>query len=166
MRRDTACGFSRVVEDAGDATRVRIILTNRFTTREFPGARHRWTWAGSRSVAEKKLDRGRFRTPTLRNVALTGPYMHDGSIAKSGRGRGILRPRRGRQPPSRSRNPAPATVRPRQSRPGGVSQGVIRCRTAAEDAVKRPRKSERDDRIAAAFARCDIQRFPKSSVTR
>jgi cytochrome c peroxidase len=24
---------------------------------------------------------GRFRTPTLRNVALTAPYMHDGSIA-------------------------------------------------------------------------------------
>jgi cytochrome c peroxidase len=26
-------------------------------------------------------DRGRFRPPSLRNVALTGPYMHDGSIA-------------------------------------------------------------------------------------
>ncbi|MGE0398223.1 MAG: MbnH family di-heme enzyme [Kofleriaceae bacterium] len=26
-------------------------------------------------------DRGRFRPPTLRNVALTAPYMHDGSIA-------------------------------------------------------------------------------------
>ncbi len=26
-------------------------------------------------------DMGRFRTPTLRNVAVTGPYMHDGSIA-------------------------------------------------------------------------------------
>jgi cytochrome c peroxidase len=26
-------------------------------------------------------DRGRFRTPTLRNVAVTAPYMHDGSIA-------------------------------------------------------------------------------------
>ena len=25
-------------------------------------------------------DRGRFRTPTLRNVAVTAPYMHDGSI--------------------------------------------------------------------------------------
>lgn len=27
------------------------------------------------------LDRGRFRTPTLRNIAKTAPYMHDGSIA-------------------------------------------------------------------------------------
>jgi cytochrome c peroxidase len=26
-------------------------------------------------------DRGRFRAPTLRNIALTAPYMHDGSIA-------------------------------------------------------------------------------------
>jgi cytochrome c peroxidase len=25
-------------------------------------------------------DIGRFRTPSLRNVALTGPYMHDGSV--------------------------------------------------------------------------------------
>ncbi|MEE8525642.1 MAG: hypothetical protein V3T72_17025, partial [Thermoanaerobaculia bacterium] len=25
-------------------------------------------------------DMGRFRAPTLRNVAVTGPYMHDGSI--------------------------------------------------------------------------------------
>jgi cytochrome c peroxidase len=26
-------------------------------------------------------DVGRFRTPTLRNIAITAPYMHDGSIA-------------------------------------------------------------------------------------
>jgi len=26
-------------------------------------------------------DRGKFRVPTLRNIALTPPYMHDGSIA-------------------------------------------------------------------------------------
>ena len=29
----------------------------------------------------RKRDVGRFRAPTLRNVALTAPYMHDGSIA-------------------------------------------------------------------------------------
>jgi cytochrome c peroxidase len=28
-----------------------------------------------------EADRGKFRAPTLRNVAVTGPYMHDGSIA-------------------------------------------------------------------------------------
>jgi cytochrome c peroxidase len=26
-------------------------------------------------------DIGKFRTPTLRNIALTAPYMHDGSVA-------------------------------------------------------------------------------------
>jgi cytochrome c peroxidase len=26
-------------------------------------------------------DMGRFKAPTLRNIAVTGPYMHDGSIA-------------------------------------------------------------------------------------
>ena len=29
----------------------------------------------------RKRDHGRFRAPTLRNIALTAPYMHDGSIA-------------------------------------------------------------------------------------
>jgi cytochrome c peroxidase len=33
-----------------------------------------WTFTG------KATDMGRFRTPSLRNIALTGPYMHDGSI--------------------------------------------------------------------------------------
>jgi len=37
--------------------------------------------AGLSEVTHKAQDRGRFRVPTLRNVALTAPYMHDGSIA-------------------------------------------------------------------------------------
>lgn len=32
-------------------------------------------------VTHKKTDIGKFRVPTLRNIALTAPYMHDGSIA-------------------------------------------------------------------------------------
>ena len=32
-------------------------------------------------VTHKPVDIGRFRTPSLRNVALTAPYMHDGSVA-------------------------------------------------------------------------------------
>lgn len=48
---------------------------------------------GQRLVDGKKLDRGlgaitgrdleiaRFKTPTLRNIAITAPYMHDGSLA-------------------------------------------------------------------------------------
>lgn len=40
--------------------------------------------AGNQGLYElsgKDRDRGRFRTPSLRNIALTAPYMHDGSIA-------------------------------------------------------------------------------------
>jgi cytochrome c peroxidase len=41
----------------------------------------------NRGVAEVSLraeDEGLFRTPTLRNIALTAPYMHDGSLATLG----------------------------------------------------------------------------------
>lgn len=33
------------------------------------------------AVSAKETDMGRFRAPTLRNIAKTAPYMHDGSIA-------------------------------------------------------------------------------------
>ncbi len=36
---------------------------------------------GVRDVTYRFGDEGRFRTPTLRNVVLTAPYMHDGSAA-------------------------------------------------------------------------------------
>lgn len=32
-------------------------------------------------VTEKEEDKGKFKTPTLRNIELSSPYMHDGSIA-------------------------------------------------------------------------------------
>lgn len=35
---------------------------------------------GLMQVTGRRADAGRFRVPTLRNVALTGPYMHDGSV--------------------------------------------------------------------------------------
>ncbi|MFC3378760.1 MbnH family di-heme enzyme [Rugamonas sp. CCM 8940] len=36
---------------------------------------------GLREFSGEPQDEGRFRTPSLRNVALTAPYMHDGSVA-------------------------------------------------------------------------------------
>jgi cytochrome c peroxidase len=36
--------------------------------------------AGIRSVTGVASDEGKFRTPTLRNIAVTAPYMHDGSV--------------------------------------------------------------------------------------
>ena len=35
---------------------------------------------GREAVTKLARDRGRFKTPGLRNVALTWPYMHDGSL--------------------------------------------------------------------------------------
>lgn len=35
---------------------------------------------GRFAVTKEDQDRGRFKTPTLRGVAATGPYMHDGSL--------------------------------------------------------------------------------------
>ena len=36
---------------------------------------------GLYEITHNPADRGKFRTPTLRNIALSAPYMHDGSIA-------------------------------------------------------------------------------------
>ena len=36
---------------------------------------------GRYEVTKREPDRGKFKTPSLRNVALTAPYMHDGSLA-------------------------------------------------------------------------------------
>jgi cytochrome c peroxidase len=35
---------------------------------------------GQYSVTHDEADRGKFKTPSLRNLALTTPYMHDGSL--------------------------------------------------------------------------------------
>ena len=35
---------------------------------------------GLYELTEQPTDRGKFRAPTLRNIALTAPYMHDGSL--------------------------------------------------------------------------------------
>jgi cytochrome c peroxidase len=53
-------------------------------------------------ISRDKNDMGKFRAPTLRNITLTAPYMHDGSIgtlvdvinfyADGGRGKGINNP--------------------------------------------------------------------------
>ncbi len=37
--------------------------------------------AGLAAVSGNHDDKGKFRTPSLRNIAQTGPYMHDGSLA-------------------------------------------------------------------------------------
>ena len=41
----------------------------------------RFADAGRYRVTRREADLGAFRTPSLRNVAITAPYMHDGSLA-------------------------------------------------------------------------------------
>ena len=40
-----------------------------------------WSALGRFTVTHRPADIGAFRTPSLRNVALTAPYLHDGSVA-------------------------------------------------------------------------------------
>jgi cytochrome c peroxidase len=40
-----------------------------------------FTDTGRQAITGQPLDQGRFRVPTLRNIALTAPYMHDGRFA-------------------------------------------------------------------------------------
>jgi len=40
--------------------------------------------AGLAEITHRERDHGRFRVPSLRNVAVTAPYMHDGSVATLG----------------------------------------------------------------------------------
>jgi len=59
-----------------------LVTTNEFINNgldespdlEFPDA-------GFGAFTGKRIDNGKFRVPTLRNVELTAPYMHDGRLA-------------------------------------------------------------------------------------
>ena len=53
-----------------------------FTDREFHniGLYKRYADTGRERVTMSTADSGKFRTPSLRNVALTAPYMHNGSV--------------------------------------------------------------------------------------
>ena len=37
--------------------------------------------SGRAVISKNKVDRGKFKTPGLRNVAITAPYMHNGKFA-------------------------------------------------------------------------------------
>jgi len=53
-----------------------------FTDHQFHNTGVSWgSDLGHFGVTGQDADRGKFKTPSLRNVAMTAPYMHDGSIA-------------------------------------------------------------------------------------
>ena len=62
-----------------------------------------FTDIGRAKVTGKDADKGKFAVPSLRNVALTAPYMHDGRFAQLGGSRGALRHRRETQRDAGSR---------------------------------------------------------------
>ncbi|MGR9100499.1 MAG: cytochrome-c peroxidase, partial [Gammaproteobacteria bacterium] len=71
-------GFKRIEPRIGDflAALARGLPPERF---EFAGGSR--SELGRFNVTGYQSDIGRFKTPTLRNIALTGPYMHDGSFS-------------------------------------------------------------------------------------
>ena len=59
-----------------DSIYVNIGLYNTNNSNRYPA-----TDPGLQAVTGKARDNGKFRIPTLRNVAMTAPYFHDGSVA-------------------------------------------------------------------------------------
>lgn len=55
-----------------------INLTN--NTFQNNGLYLEYTDQGRYNITGKETDKGKFKVPTLRNIALTAPYMHDGSL--------------------------------------------------------------------------------------
>ncbi|MDQ3946276.1 MAG: c-type cytochrome [Actinomycetota bacterium] len=58
-----------------------LFIDNRFHALGVPQVGSMAEDLGRFTVTGDERDRGAFRTPTLRNVALTAPYMHDGVLA-------------------------------------------------------------------------------------
>jgi cytochrome c peroxidase len=69
-------GPSRTPDSRPEPTFHHTALYAIGTERSYPA-----TDNGLRRVTHRPEDDGRFKVPTLRNVAVTAPYMHDGSIA-------------------------------------------------------------------------------------
>lgn len=81
---NTGIGYQRSMAKQPDETRVQIapgeyivVKSNAVEASSEPAFRD----LGLYEITENPADRWKYRTPTLRNIALTAPYMHDGSIS-------------------------------------------------------------------------------------
>lgn len=72
-------GLDSVKQNLADTTR-RVVKSKPEATFVLLASDRDIAALGRFNVTRKPADIGRFRTPTLRNVALTPPYMHDGSV--------------------------------------------------------------------------------------
>lgn len=80
---NTGIGFRRAMDGGGVTTRVQIapgtyLEVDRKIIERVGEAQP--SDLGLYEVTQNPADRWRYRTPTLRNLALTAPYMHDGSL--------------------------------------------------------------------------------------
>ncbi|WP_333609550.1 MbnH family di-heme enzyme, partial [Arsukibacterium sp.] len=73
-----ATSHSRQPLDLRPFHNIGLYLTER---QELPEAGYPARDRGLAEISMQPQDDGRFRAPTLRNIALTAPYMHDGSLA-------------------------------------------------------------------------------------
>ncbi len=56
------------------------LKTAHYNNEDYPLTAAQRSELGRYNVTHKITDLGKFKTPTLRNIALTAPYMHDGSL--------------------------------------------------------------------------------------
>lgn len=75
--------FSGPLASAGGAPTQPLFANTGLYNTDGKG-RYPETAPGVAAVTKREADHGRFRVPTLRNVAVTAPYMHDGSVATLG----------------------------------------------------------------------------------
>jgi len=84
LMHNTGIGFQRSMSGAPAQTRVQIAPGEHITVRGNVVAEASEpppNDLGLYEITENPDDRWKYRTPSLRNVALTAPYMHDGSIS-------------------------------------------------------------------------------------
>lgn len=74
-------GARLFVKDCAGCHAGQDFTDGKFHTISLQGGVVAMTDHGLREVTSAPQDEGAFRTPSLRNVMLTGPYMHDGSIS-------------------------------------------------------------------------------------
>lgn len=81
---NTGIGYQRAMNKSADTTRVQVAPGRYLNVRDelirSVGNQPQGD-LGYYEVTQDPQDRWKYRTPSLRNVALTAPYMHDGSLA-------------------------------------------------------------------------------------
>jgi len=81
---NTGIGYQRSMSKTPGSTRIQIAPGEHITVRGdvvAAASEPRPGDLGLYEITENPDDRWKYRTPTLRNVALTAPYMHDGSLS-------------------------------------------------------------------------------------